>query len=82
MQPVSGGTCQPDIITMWHALKGTDYDLGIDLNKIHYDKVLVSHEFPEEYFTNEVFNIKEINVNLEKTDHYDFHQSKMARWYE
>jgi pyruvate carboxylase subunit B len=35
MQPVSGGTCQPDIITMWHALKGTDYDLGIDLNKIY-----------------------------------------------
>lgn len=35
MQPVSGGTCQPDIITMWHALKGTEYDLGIDLNKIY-----------------------------------------------
>ena len=35
MQPVSGGTCQPDIITMWHALKGTDYDLGIDLKKIY-----------------------------------------------
>ncbi len=30
MAPVSGGTCQPDIMTMWHALRGTDYDLGID----------------------------------------------------
>ncbi|NLM17198.1 MAG: biotin/lipoyl-binding protein [Candidatus Riflebacteria bacterium] len=34
MSPVSGGTCHPDIITMWHALKGTDYDLGVDINKI------------------------------------------------
>ncbi|MFA7168699.1 MAG: biotin/lipoyl-containing protein, partial [Sphaerochaetaceae bacterium] len=34
MQPVSGGTCQPDIITMWHALRGTDYDLGVDIHKI------------------------------------------------
>ncbi len=34
MAPASGGTCQPDIITMWHALRNTDYDLGIDINKI------------------------------------------------
>jgi pyruvate carboxylase subunit B len=34
LAPVSGGTCQPDILTMWHALRGTDYDLGIDVNKI------------------------------------------------
>ncbi len=34
MSPVSGGTCQPDIITMWHALRGTDYDLGIDIEKV------------------------------------------------
>ena len=40
MQPVSGGTCQPDIITMWHALRNTDYvlvnDKGqeIDISKI------------------------------------------------
>ncbi|MGE4584655.1 MAG: biotin/lipoyl-containing protein [Sphaerochaeta sp.] len=34
MMPVSGGTCQPDIITMWHALRNTDYDLGIDIKKI------------------------------------------------
>jgi len=34
MTPVSGGTCQPDIMTMWHALRGTDYDLGIDPDKI------------------------------------------------
>ena len=28
--PVSGGTSQPDILVMWHALRGTDYDLDID----------------------------------------------------
>ncbi len=32
--PVSGGTCQPDVITMWHALRGTEYDLGVDINKV------------------------------------------------
>ncbi len=34
MKPVSGGTGQPDIISMWHALKGTEYDLGLDIQKI------------------------------------------------
>lgn len=34
MKPVSGGTAQPDIVSMWHALKGTDYDLGINIDKI------------------------------------------------
>lgn len=34
MQPVSGGTCQPDILTMWHALRGSDYTLDIDPHKI------------------------------------------------
>ncbi len=34
MKPVSGGTGQPDIISMWHALRGTEYDLGLDIEKI------------------------------------------------
>lgn len=34
MKPVSGGTGQPDIISMWHALRGTEYDLGLDIQKI------------------------------------------------
>ena len=34
MSPVSGGTSQPDILTMWHALKGTEYTLDIDYEKI------------------------------------------------
>ena len=32
--PLSGGTCQTDILSMWHALKGTDYTLDIDVAKI------------------------------------------------
>ena len=39
MSPVSGGTCQPDILTMWHRLKGTDYTLDID-----YEKILKAEE--------------------------------------
>lgn len=34
MSPVSGGTCQSDIITMWHALRGTDFDLDVDIDKV------------------------------------------------
>ena len=33
--PVSGGTSQPDILTLLHATKGTDYDLGgLNVEKI------------------------------------------------
>ena len=40
--PVSGGTSQPDILTMLHAVKGKDYDLGgLELEKIlTYQEVL------------------------------------------
>ena len=34
MAPVSGGTCQPDVITLWHALRDSEYDLGIDIEKV------------------------------------------------
>ncbi|MCG8528039.1 MAG: biotin/lipoyl-binding protein [Opitutales bacterium] len=32
--PCSGGTCQVDVLTMWHALRGTDFKLDIDIDKI------------------------------------------------
>ncbi|MDD5716769.1 MAG: biotin attachment protein [Sulfuricurvum sp.] len=40
--PVSGGTSQPDILTMLHAVKGMNYDLGgLELEKIlKYEDVL------------------------------------------
>ncbi len=34
MAPCSGGTCQPDILVMWHALRGTDYELDIDIERV------------------------------------------------
>ncbi len=34
LAPCSGGTCQPDVATMWHALRGTEYDLGLDIDKM------------------------------------------------
>jgi pyruvate carboxylase subunit B len=34
MAPVSGGTSQPDIVVMWHALRDTDYDLDVDIDKV------------------------------------------------
>lgn len=34
LQPTSGGTCQPDVLTMWQALRGTEYTLDIDPRKI------------------------------------------------
>jgi len=40
--PVSGGTSQPDILTMLHATKGTDYNLGdLEISKVlKYEEVL------------------------------------------
>ncbi|EOC7079427.1 biotin/lipoyl-containing protein [Campylobacter jejuni] len=48
--PVSGGTSQPDILTMMHALKGKDYDLGgLEEEKIlRYEEVL--KDCLKEYF--------------------------------
>ncbi len=34
LSPLSGGTCQVDLLTMWHALRGTDFTLDIDPEKI------------------------------------------------
>ena len=32
--PVSGGTSQPDLISMWNAFKGTGYTLDVDINRV------------------------------------------------
>ncbi|OPZ26358.1 MAG: 2-oxoglutarate carboxylase large subunit [Lentisphaerae bacterium ADurb.BinA184] len=39
MDPVSGGTGAVDILVMWHALRGTDYTLDVD-----YEKILEAEE--------------------------------------
>ena len=34
LAPCSGGTCQPDLLVMWHALRGSKFDLDIDIDKV------------------------------------------------
>lgn len=49
LAPCSGGTCQPDILVMWHALRGSDYTLGIDVDKVR-EAEEVFKECMQEYF--------------------------------
>lgn len=49
LAPVSGGTCQTDLIVMWHALRGTDYYFDIDVDKIR-DAEEVFKDCMKDYF--------------------------------
>ncbi len=49
LAPCSGGTCQPDVLVMWHALRGSDYDLDVDVDKVR-DAEEVFKECMAEYF--------------------------------
>ncbi len=49
MSPVSGGTCQPDVMTMYHALRDSEYDMGIDPIKV-YEAEEVFKECMKDYF--------------------------------
>jgi pyruvate carboxylase subunit B len=49
MAPCSGGTCQPDILVMWHALRGSEYDLDIDIEKVR-EAEEVFKECMQDYF--------------------------------
>ncbi len=51
--PVSGGTCQADILSMMHALKGSDYTLDLDYEKVlaaseSFEKAMKDYFFPPE----------------------------------
>ena len=43
LAPVSGGTCQPDLATLWHALRGTEFELDVDIDAV----MEVEEEFKE-----------------------------------
>ncbi|RKX76397.1 MAG: biotin attachment protein [Spirochaetes bacterium] len=49
LAPVSGGTSQPDIITLWHALRGTEFAVDIDIKKV-IEAERVFKECMEDYF--------------------------------
>lgn len=49
MAPCSGGTSQPDVVTMWHALRGTEYDLGLDIGKVLEAEAVLKEQL-KDYF--------------------------------
>ena len=53
LAPCSGGTCQPDLLVMWHALRGSPFDLNIDINKVReaeevFKECMVDYFLPPE----------------------------------
>ncbi len=53
LAPVSGGTCQPDVATLWHALRGMDYELDVDIDAVmqveeHLKEALKDYFLPPE----------------------------------
>jgi len=49
LAPVSGGTCQPDVIVMWHALRHSEYELDVDIDKVR-EAEKVFGECMKDYF--------------------------------
>jgi pyruvate carboxylase subunit B len=48
--PVSGGTSQPDLLTMMHAVKGMNYDLGgLEIDKVLKYQEVLKHQL-KDYF--------------------------------
>ena len=58
MAPVSGGTAEVDILTMWHRLRGTDYTLDIDPEKYIEVEALFAERMEKYYMPPEA---KEVN---------------------
>lgn len=55
--PVSGGTSQPDIVSMCGALKGTDFTLDVDLKKILEANAVFKECMADYYFPPEALGI-------------------------
>lgn len=49
LAPVSGGTCQPDVVAMWQALRDSDYTLDVDIHKV-LEAERVFKDCMKEYF--------------------------------
>ncbi|MDP6629830.1 MAG: biotin/lipoyl-containing protein [Kiritimatiellia bacterium] len=49
LAPCSGGTCQPDVLTMWHSLRGSEFELDCDVDKIR-EAEEVFKECMKDYF--------------------------------
>lgn len=55
--PLSGGTAQPDLFSMWHALKGTDYTLEIDVARLMEANQVAKECFKDYFFPPEALAI-------------------------
>jgi len=62
MKPVSGGTAQPDMISMWHALRDTEYDLGINVKKIIETEHLFKECMKDYYLSPEAMAVNPLVV--------------------
>jgi pyruvate carboxylase subunit B len=49
LAPCSGGTCQVDLLLMWHALRGSEYVLDVDVDKVR-EAEEVFKECMKDYF--------------------------------
>lgn len=58
MSPVSGGTCQPDVMVMYHALRGTEYDMGIDPAKVYEAEEVFKHCMAEYFMPPEARSVE------------------------
>ncbi|MFP4151267.1 MAG: biotin attachment protein [Alkalispirochaeta sp.] len=50
MAPVSGGTSQPDLVVMWHALRDTDYELDFDVEKVMEAEEVFKDQMKDYFF--------------------------------
>ena len=50
VRPMASGTVQPDVRSMWHALKGTGYSLDIDHSKMDEIENILNEGLSEYYF--------------------------------
>ena len=58
MAPMSGGTCQPDIITMWHALDGDpDFGFDLDIEKIRKAEMVFKDQMKDYFLPPEAMNV-------------------------
>ncbi|MBQ7721392.1 MAG: biotin attachment protein [Kiritimatiellae bacterium] len=58
MAPMSGGTCQPDIITLWHALDGDDdFALDVDIEKIRKAEAVFKDCMKDYFLPPEAMNV-------------------------
>ncbi len=58
LAPMSGGTCQPDVITMWHALEDDpDFTLDLDIEKVRKTEQVFKECMKDYFLPPEAMNV-------------------------